>query len=134
MEAYRTLLSCMPGEQGLEGARGGCESICRFRTPAIRGETRSCIVGTISLSSQNEAHGKLMLVQRLLKSVGDAEAATATLSGDMATLAEAVTSNASKLLELNRCAITQASYLEVVQDLIGVRRSAFASVAVTWSA
>ncbi|SPO26136.1 uncharacterized protein UTRI_02412 [Ustilago trichophora] len=47
-------------------------------------------------------------------------------------LGESITANASKLLELNGCAITQSAFLEVVQDFIGIRQSAFLPVALQW--
>lgn len=130
MQAYRSLLTtCLSNKvwKVREVAAKAYAAFVPLRHAALHA---SEIINTISLHSQNEAHGKLMLCQRLLNSVADAEAPTATLSKDMAVLAEALTSNASKLLEVNRCAITQSAFLEVVQDLIGIRGAAFLEVAV----
>ncbi|KAJ1020671.1 hypothetical protein NDA16_004064 [Ustilago loliicola] len=129
MEAYRALLSTCLSNKVWKVREVTAKAYAAFVPLRRAAQHATEIINAVDLHSQNDAHGKLMLIQRLLKSVADAEALTAALSKDMSVLAEALTSNASKLLEVNRCAITQAAFLEVVQDLIGVRDAAFLGVA-----
>lgn len=130
IEAYRALLSNCLSNKVWKVREVSAKAYAAFVPLRHTAQHASEIINTIGLHSQNEAHGKLMLAQRLLKSVADAEASTAALSKDMVVLAEVLLSNASKLLEVNSCAITQATYLEVVQDFSGIRNAAFLEVAV----
>ncbi|SNX84651.1 uncharacterized protein MEPE_03360 [Melanopsichium pennsylvanicum] len=125
METYRKLVaSCVSNKvwKVREVAAKAYAAFVPLRSSATHARI---ILGTVSLRSQNETHGKLMLVKRLLKSVADAETPTAALTSDMLKLADTIVENASKLLEINQCAITQAAFLEVVQDFIGIRNAAF---------
>lgn len=129
MEAYRTLLSKCLANKVWKVREVAAKAYAAFVPLRAAAKHAISILNTTELGSQNDLHGKLMLLQRLLKSVADAECPTTALSSDMAVLAEAMASNASKLLELNRCAITQAAFLEVVQDFIGIRQAAFLDTA-----
>ncbi|GAC93031.1 hypothetical protein PHSY_000592 [Pseudozyma hubeiensis SY62] len=129
MQGYRTLLlECLANKvwKVREVAAKAYSAFVPLRTAA---QHASIVLDTIGLQSQNDAHGKLMLLQRLIKSVADAAAPTSALAKDVAVLSESLAANASKLLERNQCHVTQAAFLEVVQDLIGIRDAAFLDTA-----
>lgn len=129
MQVYRTSLSKCLTNKVWKVREVAAKAYAAFVPLISAAHHASVILETIGLHSQNEVHGKLLLLQRLLKSVEDAVAPTAALANDVALLTESMTVNASKLLERNRCAITQAAFLEVVQDLVGIREAAFLDAA-----
>ncbi|SJX62299.1 uncharacterized protein SRS1_13146 [Sporisorium reilianum f. sp. reilianum] len=129
MQAYRTLLSGCLANKVWKVREVAAKAYSAFVPLRSAAQHAVAILATMDLHSQNDAHGKLMLLQRLLKSVADAVAPTSALKKDVAVLAESLAENASKLLERNQCAITQAAFLEVVQDLVGVRDAAFLDTA-----
>ncbi|EST08420.1 PIGA, GPI anchor biosynthesis [Kalmanozyma brasiliensis GHG001] len=129
MQVYRTLLSACLANKVWKVREVTAKAYAAFVPLRTAAQHAAAILDTVELRSQNELHGKLMLVQRLLKSVADAEAPTTALANDMAALSETLMGNASKLLERNRCAITQAAFLEVIQTLVGLREAAFLDTA-----
>ncbi len=84
MQAYRTLLSACLANKVWKVREVTAKAYATFVPLRTAAQHATAILGTVELHSQNEAHGKLMLVQRLLKSVAEAEAATAVLSKDVA--------------------------------------------------
>ena len=129
MQAYRALLSACLANKVWKVREVAAKAYSAFVPLRSAAQHAVRILATIGLHSQNEAHGKLVLLQRLLKSVADASASTSAMAKDVAALSESLAENASKLLERNLCAITQAAFVEVVQDLIGIRDAAFLDTA-----
>ncbi|CDS02102.1 uncharacterized protein SPSC_05939 [Sporisorium scitamineum] len=129
MQVYRSLLSDCLANKVWKVREVAAKAYSAFVPLRSAAQHAAGVLATIELHSQNEAHGKLMLLQRLLKSVADAVAPTSALKKDVAALSESLAGNPSKLLERNQCAITQAAFLEVVQDLVGVRDAAFLDTA-----
>ncbi|KAI3487191.1 hypothetical protein L1887_48901 [Cichorium endivia] len=125
MDKYRALLSRCLDNKVWKVRQVAVKAYAAFVPLRGAAQHAASILDSVHLRSQNEVHGKLLLVQRLLQSVAEAEVATEAIFPDMSSLATAITDKASLLLELNRCAVTQTAYLEVVQDFVGIRHCAF---------
>lgn len=125
MEKYRALLCRCLDNKVWKVRQVTVKAYAAFVPLRVAAQHAASILASVYLRSQNEVHGKLLLVQRLLQSVAETEVATEAILPAMSSLATAITDKASLLLELNRCAVTQTAYLEVVQDFVGIRQCAF---------
>ena len=89
--------------------------------------SRVCVelLSQTSLSNQNQLHGTLLIVQRLMRSINESLMPPSSIEASMDELASILKQKIQTILSSNKCAVTQMAFLEVLQDFAGVRRDTF---------
>ncbi|KAN0064660.1 Phosphatidylinositol N-acetylglucosaminyltransferase GPI3 subunit [Thecaphora frezii] len=78
-----------------------------------------------SLGRQNQLHGHLLMVQRLLRGPKESDAPSSAFEEGMSALAESLCAGVKTFLVDNRCPATQAAFLEVLQEFVSICRDDF---------